>query len=196
MKTLVKNNWLASKCVSYFLWLCFQLTSVTPVHVWTQCEQTCSFPLVQLRSLPGDLFRLRWGAVASSISGGAGCPVARITAPFHGTDEELWHPPHLSSSTHHYDPSKRQGKIYGISRILRKKTWFFFSLFICFNWRIITLRQCDGFCHTSVWISLRYTCVPSILNPPPTSFPTLRLNVNLFIRQLWFQSISEKQNCP
>ena len=93
VKTLVKNNWLASKCVSYFLWLCFQLTSVTPVHVWTQCEQTCSFPLVQLRSLPGDLFRLGWGAVASSISGGAGCPVTRITAPFHGTDEELWHPP-------------------------------------------------------------------------------------------------------
>ena len=38
------------------------------------------------------------------------------------------------------------------------------KLFINFNWRIITLQNCDGFCHTSVWIGHRYTCVPFILN--------------------------------
>ena len=38
------------------------------------------------------------------------------------------------------------------------------NIFIYFNWRIITLQNCDGFCHTSVWIGHRYTCVPSILN--------------------------------
>ena len=47
--------------------------------------------------------------------------------------------------------------------------------FIYFNWKIITLQYCDGFCHTSTWISHRYTCVPPILNPTPTSLPTLSL---------------------
>ena len=48
----------------------------------------------------------------------------------------------------------------------------FFFYFIYFNWRIITLQYCDDFCHTSVWIGHRYTCVPSILNPlPPLSIP-------------------------
>ena len=92
VKALVENNWLASKCVSYFLWLCFQLTSVTSVHVWTQGEQTCSFPWEQLHSLPGDLSWWGWGAGASSLPGGAGCPAARTTALFHGAGEELWHP--------------------------------------------------------------------------------------------------------
>ena len=43
---------------------------------------------------------------------------------------------------------------------------FFLLLFIYFNWRIITLQSYDSFCHTSVWIDHRYTCVPSILNTP------------------------------
>ena len=37
--------------------------------------------------------------------------------------------------------------------------------FIYFNWRIITLQHCDGFCHTPSWISHRYTRVPSLLTP-------------------------------
>ena len=50
-------------------------------------------------------------------------------------------------------------------------------LFIYFNWRLITLQYCDGFCHTLTWISHGCTCVP-ILNPPPTSLPipSLRLS--------------------
>ena len=54
---------------------------------------------------------------------------------------------------------------------------FFFShrfknLFI-FNGRIISLQYCVDFCHTSTWISHRYTYVPSRLNLPPTSHPHL-----------------------
>ena len=45
----------------------------------------------------------------------------------------------------------------------------FFKKSIYFNWRIIALQYCDGFCHTSTWI--RYTCVPPILKLPPTSLP-------------------------
>ena len=40
---------------------------------------------------------------------------------------------------------------------------------IYFNWRSITLQHCDGPCHTSVCISHRYSCVPSILSPPPST---------------------------
>ena len=45
---------------------------------------------------------------------------------------------------------------------------------IYFNWRSIILQHCDGPCHTSVCISHRYSCVPSILNPlpaPPPPYP-------------------------
>ena len=38
-----------------------------------------------------------------------------------------------------------------------------------FNWRIIALQYCVGFCHTAAWISHRYTYVPSLWNLPPTS---------------------------
>ena len=51
------------------------------------------------------------------------------------------------------------------------------KLFIYFNWMIITLQYCDCFCHTSIWIGHRHTCVPSILKPPLTSFPTPSLQV-------------------
>ena len=45
-------------------------------------------------------------------------------------------------------------------------------LFLNFSWRIITLQYCDGFCHTSLWVSNRHTRVPSILKPlPPLSAP-------------------------
>ena len=50
-------------------------------------------------------------------------------------------------------------------------TGFYFSFFNYFNLGMITLQHCDGFCFTSTWISHRYTCVPPILNPHPTSLP-------------------------
>ena len=40
-----------------------------------------------------------------------------------------------------------------------------------FNWRIITVQYCNGFCRTSTWISHRYTC-DSPSWTPPTSLPT------------------------
>ena len=35
---------------------------------------------------------------------------------------------------------------------------FYFFQLIYFSWRIIPLQYCDGICHTSTWISHRYTC--------------------------------------
>ena len=40
---------------------------------------------------------------------------------------------------------------------------FFFNLF---NWRLITLQYCRGFCHTLMWISHGRTCFP---HPEPPS---------------------------
>ena len=39
-------------------------------------------------------------------------------------------------------------------------------LFIYFNWRLITLQHCGGFCHTFTWINM---CSPSWTPLPPTS---------------------------
>ena len=57
-----------------------------------------------------------------------------------------------------------------------------------FNWRLITLQYCGGFCHTLTWISHRCTCVP---HPEPhpsglsqnTSFecPASRIKLALVI---------------
>ena len=53
----------------------------------------------------------------------------------------------------------------------------FFLKFIYFKWKIITLQYCNSFCHTSLWIGCRYTCVPSILKslPPPSPPHPFRL---------------------
>ena len=43
---------------------------------------------------------------------------------------------------------------------------------ICFNWRINALQNFVIFCQTSAWISRRYTCIPSLLNPFPSPSPS------------------------
>ena len=40
--------------------------------------------------------------------------------------------------------------------------------FLIFGWRIMVLQRCVGFCHTTMWISRKYTYIPSLLNLPPT----------------------------
>ena len=44
-----------------------------------------------------------------------------------------------------------------------------------FNWRIIALQCCAGFCHTTTLIShnYMYVCIPSFFCLPPDSHPTL-----------------------
>ena len=41
--------------------------------------------------------------------------------------------------------------------------------FLFFNWRMIALPCCVGFCHTTRWISHKYTYIPFLLSLPPTS---------------------------
>ena len=50
----------------------------------------------------------------------------------------------------------------------------FFFPFIYISWRLIILQYCSGFCHTLIWISHGFTCVPHPEPPshlPPHSIP-------------------------
>ena len=43
------------------------------------------------------------------------------------------------------------------------------SFFFYFNWRLITLQYCGGFCHTLTWMSHECTYVPHL--EPPSHLP-------------------------
>ena len=70
-------------------------------------------------------------------------------------------------------PSPEDHLDTGIKRNFLHNRWspalyadsFFFS-FIFISWRLITLQYCSGFCHTLIWISHGYTCIP---HPDPLS---------------------------
>ena len=50
----------------------------------------------------------------------------------------------------------------------------FLNVFIYFSWRMIILKHRGGLCHTSIWISHRHTCDPSLLrllSPPSPPHP-------------------------
>ena len=55
-----------------------------------------------------------------------------------------------------------------------KTSSFFLNKFIHFNWRLLILQYCGGFCHTLTWTSHGCTCVPHPETPshrPPHPIP-------------------------
>ena len=62
-----------------------------------------------------------------------------------------------------HSKSQDRSSLQGLSRSFTLTD--FFKLF--FYWRIIALQNFVVFCQTSIWISHRYTYIPSLLNLPP-----------------------------
>ena len=56
--------------------------------------------------------------------------------------------------------------------------FFFFLIYLFFNWRITALQNFVVFCQTSTWISHRYTYIPSLFNLPPICLPIPPLQVD------------------
>ena len=63
-----------------------------------------------------------------------------------------------------------------------------FFKFIYFNWRLITLQYCSGFCHTLTWISHGCTRVPHPEHPAST-FLLVRLILHHTLLSLWSSPI-------
>ena len=89
---------------------------------------------------------------------------------FHGYTGFLGTLPHLSSFVLQLvcslrPPLHSHGMEVSQKMALRPR-----NLFI-FNWRIIALQYCVGFCHTSIWTSHGHTYVLSFLNLPPHLTP-------------------------
>ena len=54
-----------------------------------------------------------------------------------------------------------------------------------FNWRIMALQCCVGFCRTTRWTSHQYTCVPLLPSLPPTPTPSLASRLAYIHHHVW-----------
>ena len=70
-------------------------------------------------------------------------------------------------------PTMRETWVHslGWEDLLEKEMATHSSILFFFNWRLITLQYCGGFCHTLTWISHGCTCVPHP-EPPSPSHPS------------------------
>ena len=59
----------------------------------------------------------------------------------------------------------------------RHVSFLFFFSFIFISWRLITLQYCSEFCHTLIWISHGFTCVPH--PDPPSHLPLHPITLGL-----------------
>lgn len=66
---------------------------------------------------------------------------------------------------------------YLVTTYIKLIKYFLSILFFKFNWRAIAPQCCVDFCHTSTWMSHRYTYIPALLNLPLTFFSTPPLQV-------------------
>ena len=71
---------------------------------------------------------------------------------------------HLSLRTPWFGTSVQHKQVW------RSQGPFFLKKLIYFNWRLITLQYCSGFCFTLTWISYGCTCV--LHHQPPSLLPS------------------------
>ena len=58
-----------------------------------------------------------------------------------------------------------------LQRLEQVVLWAFYLFSVDFNWRIIALQCCAGFCHTSTQTSHNYLHIPSLLSLRPPQAP-------------------------
>ena len=58
-------------------------------------------------------------------------------------------------------------RTFEVLKVIEGKCVFLKNSLIKFNWRLITLQYCGGFCHTLTWISHGCTCAPHLEPPSP-----------------------------
>ena len=98
--------------------------------------------------------KLSWWSIMSSEYKTAACP-----EPLDLGSEHAPVYPHPQINTFPYwSQCIKLGRVGGF--FFKKK-----KLCTYFNWRLITLQYCSGFCHTLAWISHGCTCVPQPETP-------------------------------
>ena len=80
----------------------------------------------------------------------------------------------MISLAFHKEKKRGSVKLWNLPRVTQPGSYvlcilFFFFKFIDFNWWLITLEYCSGFCHTLTWLSHGCTCVPH--PEPPSHLP-------------------------
>ena len=102
-------------------------------------------------------------SVIESLVGSVGQMACQLGVP------DLSHSAHFSRRCHVGQLSVGRMKSISGTSVLGSVFLFFFKKIIYFNWRLITLQYCSGFCHILTRISHGFTCVPH--PEPPSHLP-------------------------
>ena len=109
-----------------------------------------------------------WRVIFPFFEGG----VSSTQSIWNSSKRELCLLSHIYLFFNHLFMSVYTHKIYFILWVINFVAQIIGSHFLkinLFNWRLITLHYCSGFCHTWTWISHGYTCVPH--PEPPSHIP-------------------------
>ena len=78
---------------------------------------------------------------------------------------------------------------------LIRNSYFTACVSFAFNWRIIPLQRCVGFCHTTTWISHKYTHIPfplELLSHPQSPSHSSRSSQSTRLSFLCYTATSHK----
>ena len=155
-----------------------------------QSARQYSFPacITYLTSFPEAPCHRRWSPPGRRQTRRVRVPTSSLPGPIHpqppshsgfplsatevGHTQNLTLPSRLTPLPHPQYPISLKSSLFPFSKTLLSSPPFLKLFYFFFNWRIITLQYGVSFCHTLTWVSYRDTCVPSLLNFPPSPTPS------------------------